>query len=225
MSKVNYYTTLTDPNIKFEVGEKVVITGASYPRFSLSDKMYADEDDFCFSTIEKVLDDGSVITKEGIKFKQAKRKLYGVLEYYQYFKSTSTKALTLKHKHYRIDDYGNCTTEKTFYSWDGENVYLFKCDAAWEKKAKKVNKKAKELREEKAIIEKHQSAKQVFRDAYDKEVNPLEEELWRKKVELWKKHMCANCMHNRNGYCKQWKETLETYSVSGCSAFDIEEKE
>lgn len=222
-SNLNYQTTLNDPNLKFEVGEKVVITAAGLPW--LSSKYYADENEFCFSTIKEVLEDGSVITTDGIKFKQAKEKRYGEYEYFYYFKSTTKKKLIINHKCYKMNDYGKCSTERYLYSWEGENVFLFKCDATWEKRAKEINKKAKEYKEEKAREEKHYNARQVFKDAYKQELKPLEEELWRKQIELWKKHMCANCMHNCNGFCKKWRETIETYEVSECSAFDIEEDE
>ena len=72
------------PKLKFEVGEKVVICDCI--SFMNNTKCYPDKDDFTFTTIKEVKEDGSVVVEEGYRYRQAYETTYGVTEVFDYFR-------------------------------------------------------------------------------------------------------------------------------------------
>ena len=58
-----------EAQLKFEVGERVVICGETFGTFGTS--KYPDTDKFTFTTIKQVNEDGSVVVEEGYKFRQS----------------------------------------------------------------------------------------------------------------------------------------------------------
>lgn len=216
--------TKVEPKLKFEVGEEVIICGA-HTSWS-GNEHWPNENEFTFTTIKEVREDGSVIVEEGYRFKQAYKTQYGFTDIFDYFKIDRSKnnikfngKKYCKFRYYqdaRIDD--GCV----FYFGP---VYLFKKNKTFDKRITQYVKEYKHDLEVKKQAEEAKAIKDAkekpFKDAYEEVVKPLKEEYERKLIEAWKEHFCKNCKHNRSGYCCTWGYDIDTNAISNCSDWKL----
>lgn len=212
--------TKVEPKLKFEVGEKVVICGADYCFNGC--RCFPNTDNFTITTIKEVKEDGSVIVEEGYRYRQAYETTYGELEVFDYFKIARTETVKFNNKeYYRSNRTTKIKDNCTFFG----TTYLFKMSKKFEDKMSEFEVLNQERLEDERLEEEARARKEAkekpWKDAYNKESAPLEEEYWKKKSELWKKYFCVSCKHNHDGYCSQWKHDIESSDVDNCSAWEI----
>ena len=222
--------TKVEPRLKFEVGEKVVITDYDCT-FGNSRDTWPDTNDFTTTTITKVFEDGSVEVEGGYIYRQSYKTEYGLTDVHNYFRIKRVPKdddyTSFKSKRYQRTLGGYFVSDKTSF-WGV--TYLFKLTKEFEDKMIKIQKEsdARELEKtqrEKAYQEK-EAKKKPHLDAYKSLIEPLEQELWEKKCEAWRELVCSNCKYNVNGRCEKWHDEngndrdIATQQVSNCSAFE-----
>ena len=224
--------TKVEPKLKFEVGEKVVITNDDWAMNNNS-LIWPNEDDFTITTITKVNDDGSVEVEGGYVYRQSYKTEYGYTEVHNYFriKRVPQKGDTkFNSKRYVRSGYGSgyCNVyEKASFS---DVTYLFKLTKKFEDKVVEYQERFDKAQAEKAEAEKKYEEKEAKRrphlDAFREVLQPLEEQFFAEKSKAWKELVCAHCKYNYSGMCSKWRDenggykNLETSQVTDCSAFE-----
>lgn len=204
-----------EAQLKFEVGERVVICGETFGTFGTS--KYPDTDKFTFTTIKQVNEDGSVVVEEGYKFRQSYETNFGDTMYHHYFRINRVKDIItyFNDKKYKYRD-GIVEDKASFCGI----TYLFKDDGTFEQKAItsiQANENHKKL---KALAEQRRLNRQKYFDKYEEVVKPLQDELNEKICKLYKEHICSHCKHSdcEDDLCNYWNLKLgETHC---CSAFE-----
>lgn len=211
------------PKLHFEVGEKVVICACVIKFSGYGTYNYPDENDFTFTTIKEVNDDGTVTVEEGYVYRQSYETQFGETYLHDWFRiKTQPKQGTRFSKRYSAER----ESERVFENYDfSVPTVLLKYNETWEEKRKMVEKRwaerqAKQEAENRAHDEKNAREK-PFRDAYKAEIEPLEDALIKAKIKAWKEHLCANCKHNHDGHCCKWDEDIATHDTTCCSAFEV----
>lgn len=204
------------PKLHFEVGEKVVICNAN---IAYSGGYYPDIRRFTFTTIKEVKEDGSVVVEEGYVYRQSYETYYGDTTLHDYFRINRVKkgnpVYLFNGKYYQEPNF----VVKHFNAW--LPTYLYKCTQEWENKAKRIEEANSERQTEKEKKEKNEARKQVFRDAFAKEVEPYATRLYEVEVKAFREHICGHCIHNIDGYCTQWERKLEDEKTTDCTSFEI----
>ena len=214
-----------EPKLTFQVGEKVVIT-ASDREYNYSGGYYPDRYHFTFTTIKEVLEDGSVITAEGYKYRQSFKTEFGELDIHDYFRIDRAPQRTIvKNEAYWFWSH-EYYLEEQFDATGGWPTFLFKCTEEWEKKAAEYKEKAlayrREKEEQEAINAKIEAAKKPFEDAYEAAIADYVKKLENAKVKAFRKYMCGNCIHNKNGHCTEWNQKIATSKTTMCTAFEVD---
>lgn len=213
--------TKVETKLHFEVGEKVVICNAN---ISFSGGYYPDTERFTFTTIKEVKEDGSVVVEEGYLYRQAYETSYGYTDVFDYFRINRVPTKDQRLYYFNGKEYRkpNMVGER-FSAW--LPTYLYKCSQEWEIKAKKIEEEKVKYEAKREANEKEEARKQVFREAYGNEIKPYVERLENAKVKAFRKHICANCVCNRNGYCVQWHAKIKERTTTMCSAFELPKEE
>lgn len=224
--------TKVEPKLKFEVGEKVVITGCENSICN-NGLVWPNENDFTITTITKVNNDGSVEVEGGYVYRQSYKTEYGFTEVHNYFriKRVPQKGDTkFNSKRYscRWNDLEHCEVKD--HAWFGDVTYLFKLTNKFENKVAEYQKRFDKAQVKKAEAEKKYEEKEAKRkshlDAFRDFMEPLEKKFYEEKCKAWKELVCAHCKHNFGGKCSIWKDEnhswqdIETMEVSSCSAFE-----
>lgn len=224
--------TKVEPKLKFEVGEKVVITDYHYSITNDRDT-WPDEDDFTITTITKVNDDGSVEVEGGYVYRQSYQTEFGFTEVHNYFRikrrPSDGKYTKFDSKRYTSSGIG-CHCEVSDVAWFSDVTYLLKFSKKFEDKIVEIQKQYDEEKIAQAERQKAHDEKEAKRrphlDAFKDFMEPLEKEFYEKKCKAWKELICANCKHNFGGKCSKWKDEnnsyqdIKTMEVSSCSAFE-----
>ena len=204
------------PILHFEVGEKVVICNAN---IAFNGSYYPDTTRFTFTTIKEVKEDGSVVVEEGYVYRQSYETYYGDVTLHDYFRINRVKkgnpVYLFNGKEYRKPYF----VVKQFSAW--LPTYLFKWTLEWEAEAKKIEEADIKRQTENEEREKYEARKQVFRDTFEKEIEPYAIRLHNAEVKAFRKHICGNCIHNHDGYCGTWKRKIKDSQTTLCSGFDI----
>jgi len=205
------------PKLHFEVGEKVVICGAEIP--ITGNRYYPKEQYFTFTTIKEVKEDGSVVVEEGYVYRQSYETYYGDVTLHDYFRINrvpkNDKVYSFNGKGYYYPN--------SIYDWFSTFLptYLFKFDQSWQDKADKIEEADTKRQVAEKKLEEHEARKQVFRDAFEKEIEPYAIRLHNAEVKAFRKHICGNCIHNHDGYCGEWQRKIKDSQTTLCSCFDI----
>ena len=214
-----------EPKLKFEVGEEVVICGAS--TFWSVNEHWPNENEFTFTTIKEVREDGSVVVEEGYRFRQAYKTQYGFTEIFNYFRIDRSKD-NLKFnnkKYYKYNNYMDSRVDDRCVFYFGP-VYLFKKTKVFENRMTQYEEEYKHVLMEKKQAEEAKAIKDAkekpFKDAYEEAVKPLKEEYQRMLSEAWKEHFCKSCKHNCEGQCTQWNHEIATSSTQTCSVWEVQ---
>lgn len=216
--------TKVEPKLKFEVGEEVVICGAS-SSFS-GNYCWPNKEEFTITTIKEVREDGSVVVEEGYRFKQAYKTQYGFTDIFDYFRIDRSKdSIKFNNKkYYKYSYYQDARVDDRCVFYFGP-VYLFKYEDSFKKNMKEYEEEYKHYLEVKKLNEEIKADKDAkekpFKDAYEEVVKPLKEEYQRRLSEAWKEHFCKSCKHNCNGQCTQWNHEIATSSTETCSAWEV----
>lgn len=214
-----------EPKLKFDVGEEVVICGASASW--CSNDHWPNENEFTFTTIKEVREDGSVVVEEGYRFKQAYKTQYGFTDVYDYFKIARQQdgVKFNNKKYYKYNYYLDARVDDVCVFFYGP-IYLFKKTKVFENRMTQYEEEYKHFLIEKKQVEEAKAIKDAkekpFKDAYKEEIEPLKEEYQRKLVKAWKEHFCKSCKHNCDNHCIKWNYNLEESSVETCSAWEVE---
>lgn len=213
-----------EPKLKFEVGEEVVICGAS-ASWSGNDH-WPNYDEFTFTTIKEVKEDGSVVVEEGYRFRQAYKTICGFTDVFNYFRIDRSKdSIKFNGKrYYKYSHYQDARVDDRCIFYFGP-VYLFKKTKVFEDNMTRWTEEYKHYLEVKKINEEIKATKDAkekpFKDAYNEVVKPLEEEYKRKLMEAWKEHFCKSCKHNCGGVCTKWNHEVATANTETCSAWEV----
>ena len=219
--------TNVEPKLKFEVGEKVVITDYHYS-ITNGNETWPDEDDFTITTITKVNDDGSVEVEGGYVYRQSYKTEFGYTQVHDYFrikrKPSDWKYTKFNSKRYTRSGIG-CHCEVRDDAWFSDVTYLLKFSKKFEDKMVEFQKQYDEEKiaqeEKQKALEEKESKRQPHLDALKEFMEPLEKEFYEKKKKAWKELICANCKYNFGGKCSKWEyQDIETMEVSSCSAFE-----
>ena len=210
------------PKLHFEVGEKVVICDAIIP--ICGSKYCPDEDDFTFTTIKEVREDGSVVVEEGYVYRQSYETSYGYTDIHNYFRinrvPNDSKTYIFNGKGYKNGrKSGRGYVDKNFNTF--LPTYLLKFNQSWQDKADETQRDFEERKKEEEEEHRHEELKKPFYEAYERRVSPARERFRKLQTKAWKEEMCAHCKHNHNGYCTTRKENISKKTGAGCSAFDI----
>lgn len=201
-----------EQELTFQVGEKVVVCDAEIP---FSGDCYPNPNDFTFTTIKEVRPNGNVVIEEGLVYRPT-RDWTGECKYFRITRvKNDSKTYYLNGKGYRTP---NNIVERfnTFLP-----TYLFKFDQSWQDKADRIQRAYEEAEARKQEYLKQEERKNVFRNAYQKEIAPLEERFQKACVKAFRVHICGNCIYNRNGYCVEFKHDINKENVTTCSGFDV----
>lgn len=220
-----------EPKLKFEVGEKVIVT-AHGSLWQNQRVIWPNKEDFTVTTITKVNEDGTVEVEGGHVYRQSYETEFGELYIHDYFRIKrapkdfcSTKFNSKEYRRIYRDEYSVKDTS------DFMGVtYLFKYSKEFDDKIQEYQREheirvAKELARKKEYQEKEARTKSHL-DAFNDFMKPLEDELYAKKCRAWKAFVCAHCQHNLGGKCSTWKDEnhsyqdIETMEVSSCTAFE-----
>lgn len=204
------------PQLHFEVGERVVICKAN---IAFSGGYYPDTKRFTFTTIKEVKEDGSVVVEEGYVYRQSYETYYGDVTLHDYFRINHVKkgspVYLFNGKDYQEPNF----VGKQFSAW--LPTYLYKCTQGWEDKAKEIEEAHIKRQAKEEEREKYEARKQVFRDAFNKEIEPYVIRLRKAKAKAFREHICGHCIHNHDGYCMTWKRKLKDAMTDICTAFEI----
>lgn len=222
--------TKVEPRLKFEVGEKVVITSYDF-MFGNNRDTWPDKNDFTTTTITKVFEDGSVEVEGGYVYRQSYKTEYGFTDIHNYFRikrvPKDNDCTRFQSKRYQRTLGGYYVDDKTSF-WGV--TYLLKLTKEFEDRMIEIQEEsdARELanaQREQAYQEK-EAKKKPHLDAYKSIIEPLERELFEKRYNAWRELVCAHCIYNVNGKCTQWHDEdgnardITTQQVTCCSAFE-----
>lgn len=204
-----------EAQLKFEVGERVVICGETFGAYGTS--KYPDTDKFAFTTIKQVNDDGSIVVEEGYKFRQSYETNFGDTIYHDYFRINRVKDIItyFNDKKYKYRD-GIVEDKASFCGI----TYLFKDNDIFVQKAIASIKANENYKKLKALAEQRRLDRQKYFDKYEEVVKPLKDELNAKICKLYKEHICSHCKYSNceNNLCNYWK--LNLGETNSCSAFE-----
>ena len=202
-----------EQELTFQVGEKVVICDAEIP-FS-GNNYYPNTNDFTFTTIKEVRPNGNVVIEEGFVYRPVLN-WNGECAFFRITRvKKDSKFYYLNGKGYREP----CSVTERFSTF--LPTYLFKFNQSWQDRADKIQRAFEEAEVRKQEYLKHEERKNVFRKAYNEEVAPYRERLRKAEIKAYMKHVCGNCIHNRNGYCTEFKRNIKGACTTMCSAFDV----
>lgn len=212
------------PKLHFEVGEKVVICACLTKFGGYGVYNNPNENNFTFTTVKEVKEDGSVIVEEGYAYAQAYETQYGDTKLLNWFKIKRTPKDGCKFnekEYYRDGKFAN-VHEKASFSLP---TILLKCNSAWEEARDRVQQDYEECLTKKAKEEKERAEKEArekpYRDTYKDVVEPLEKALYEAKVKAWREHMCGHCKHNHDGHCWKWNQKVAESDTTHCTAFEV----
>lgn len=209
-----------EPKLTFQVGEEVVICGQQIGLFTCD---YPDKNNFCFTTIKEVKDDGTVIVEEGYRYRQSYKTEYGYTDVHDYFRIFRCPKSDFTHfngTEYRDSGNGHDCNIRDTACFIGL-TFLFKMTDDFKLRVIDIQRKyAEKLLVDQKRHEEFEK-KQVFIKQYEEEFKELEELLAQKKAESFRKHICGNCKHNHAGYCSKWNRDIDTAGCSMCSAFEV----
>lgn len=213
-----------EPKLKFEVGEEVVICGASASWSG--NEHWPNENEFTFTTIKEVREDGSVVVEEGYRFKQSYKTQYGFTEIFNYFRIDRSKDSFKfnNKKYYKPSSYMDSRVDDRCVFYFGP-IYLFKKTKVFENRMTQYEEEYKHFLIEKKQAEEAKAIKdskeKPFKDAYKEVVEPLKEEYERKLNEAWKEYFCKSCKHNHQGACCKWEINVAKADIGTCSAWEV----